>query len=244
MAITTRIKQRYGFDGQVYAADDGIIIRLPDGDGNLPIRELLLFDTEELQRIIETQVGESVLYAARFRECAARSLFLPRANPGRRVPLWQQRLRAAQLLNAARTRKNFPLLLETARECLQDVYDLPALKHVMSGLRSGVISLSETVTETPSPFAENMLFGYVGAVMYQYDVPQAERSTQLLSMDPEVLERLLAPRIWLRCWMPTSSRRLGRSLPDGRSGTIWTRPTLPAVWRDMPKRMAHSPRIR
>ena len=191
MAITTRIKQRYGFDGQVYAADDGIIIRLPDGDGNLPIRELLLFDTEELQRIIETQVGESVLYAARFRECAARSLFLPRANPGRRVPLWQQRLRAAQLLNAARTRKNFPLLLETARECLQDVYDLPALKHVMSGLRSGVISLSETVTETPSPFAENMLFGYVGAVMYQYDVPQAERSTQLLSMDPEVLERLL-----------------------------------------------------
>ena len=117
MAITTRIKQRYGFDGQVYAADDGIIIRLPDGDGNLPIRELLLFDTEELQRIIGTQVGESVLYAARFRECAARSLFLPRANPGRRVPLWQQRLRAAQLLNAARTRKNFPLLLETAREC-------------------------------------------------------------------------------------------------------------------------------
>ena len=109
MAITTRIKQRYGFDGQVYAADDGIIIRLPDGDGNLPIRELLLFDTEELQRIIGTQVGESVLYAARFRECAARSLFLPRANPGRRVPLWQQRLRAAQLLNAARTPEELPV---------------------------------------------------------------------------------------------------------------------------------------
>ena len=184
------------------------------------------------------------VYAARFRECAARSLFLPRANPGRRVPLWQQRLRAAQLLNAARTRKNFPLLLETARECLQDVYDLPALKHVMSGLRSGVISLSETVTETPSPFAENMLFGYVGAVMYQYDVPQAERSTQLLSMDPEVLERLLGATDMASLLDAASSRRLGRSLPDGRSGTIWTRPTLPAVWRDMPKRMAHSPRIR
>ncbi len=87
MAITTRIKQRYGFDGQVYAADDGIIIRLPDGDGNLPIRELLLFDMDELQRIIETQVGESVLYAARFRECAARSLFPATRQPRQTRPL-------------------------------------------------------------------------------------------------------------------------------------------------------------
>ncbi|WP_137658045.1 DEAD/DEAH box helicase [Bifidobacterium moukalabense] len=191
MAITTRIRQHYGFDGQVYAADDGIIIHLPDGDGGLPVHALILFDIDELQRIIETQVGESVLYAARFRECAARALFLPRTDPGKRVPLWQQRLRAAQLLNAARTRGNFPLLLETARECLQDVYDLPALRHVMTGLNSGTIALADVTTETPSPFAENMLFGFVGAVMYQYDVPQAESSTQLLSMDPEVLERLL-----------------------------------------------------
>lgn len=191
MAITARIKQRFGFDGQVYAADDGIVLRLPDGYGDLPMRELLLFDVDELQRIVETQVGESVLYMARFRECAARSLFLPRTRPGKRVPLWQQRLKAAQLLNAARTRKNFPLLLETARECLQDVYDLPALHTIMNGLNAGTILLSEAVTETPSPFAENMLFGFVGSVMYQYDVPQAERSTQLLSMDPEVLERLL-----------------------------------------------------
>lgn len=191
MAITTRIRQRYGFDGQVYAADDGIIIRLPDVDGVLPIRELVLFDLDDLHRIIEAQVGESVLYSARFRECAARSLFLPRTDPGRRVPLWQQRLRAAQLLNAARARQNFPLLLETARECLQDVYDLPALRRIMTGLNSATIALSDVTTETPSPFAESMLFGFVGAVMYQYDVPQAERSTRLLSMDPEVLERLL-----------------------------------------------------
>lgn len=191
LAITTRIKQRFGFDGQVYAADDGIVLRLPDGYGDLPMHELLLFDADELQRIVETQVGESVLYMARFRECASRSLFLPRTRPGKRVPLWQQRLKAAQLLNAARTRKNFPLLLETARECLQDVYDLPALHTIMNGLNTGTILVSEVVTETPSPFAENMLFGFVGSVMYQYDVPQAERSTQLLSMDPEVLERLL-----------------------------------------------------
>ena len=191
MAITVRIRRRYGFDCQAYAADDGIVMRLPDGYDDLPIRGLALFDVDELQRIIETQIGETVLYMARFRECAARSLFLPRTSPGKRVPLWQQRLRAAQLLNAARTRRNFPLLLETARECLQDVYDLPALRQVMTGLNTGTVAMSEAATETPSPFAQNLLFGFVGSVMYQYDVPQAERSSRLLSMDPEVLERLL-----------------------------------------------------
>ncbi|MBT1182198.1 DEAD/DEAH box helicase [Bifidobacterium sp. CP2] len=191
MAVTARLTQRYGFDGQAYAADDGIVIRIPDGVGEIPIRDLLLFDPDDLTRIIETQVGESVLYAARFRECAARSLFLPRTEPGRRVPLWQQRLRAAQLLNAARMRRNFPLLLETARECLQDVYDLDALRSLMTRLNGGAVTLKETTTDTPSPFAENLLFGFVGSVMYQYDVPQAERGVRLLSMDPEVLEKLL-----------------------------------------------------
>lgn len=192
LAITTRIKQRFGFDGQVYAVDDGIVLRLPGRVTAICLHvSWLLFDVDELQRTVETQVGESVLYMARFRECAARSLFLPRTRPGKRVPLWQQRLKAAQLLNAARICKNFPLLLETARECLQDVYDLPALRTIMTGLHAGTILLSEATTETPSPFAQNMLFGFVGSVMYQYDVPQAERSTQLLSMDLEVLERLL-----------------------------------------------------
>ncbi|KFI92086.1 DEAD/DEAH box helicase [Bifidobacterium stellenboschense] len=191
MAITTRLKQRYGFDGQAYAADDGIVIRIPDGVGDIPARDLLLFTPDELTRIVEREVGESVLYAARFRECAARSLYLPRTEPGRRVPLWQQRLRAAQLLAAARTRRNFPLLLETARECLQDVYDLKALRDLMTGLDAGTIAIKDAATETPSPFAENLLFGFVGSVMYQYDVPQAERSVRMLSMDPDVLERLL-----------------------------------------------------
>ncbi|NMM94451.1 DEAD/DEAH box helicase [Bifidobacterium oedipodis] len=203
MSVNTRIKQHYGFDGQTYAADDGIIIRLPDGasalgglvqglhNANSWLWNLFVFDPDELTRDIETQVGESVLFAARFRECAARSLFLPRANPGKRVPLWQQRLRAAQLLNAARSQRNFPLLLETARECLQDVYDMPALRAIMTDLNAGTIILDEVHTDQPSPLAENLLFGYVGQVMYQYDVPQAERSAQLLSVDPQVLERLL-----------------------------------------------------
>lgn len=191
MAVTNRLRQRYGFDGQAYAADDGIVLRLPEGEGHIPLRELLLFDPDELRHAVETQVGESVLFAARFRECAARSLFLPRTEPGRRVPLWQQRLRAAQLLTAARLKRNFPLLLETARECLQDVYDLPALCELMTGLNAGTIGLKDVTTQVPSPFAENLLFGFVGKVMYQYDVPQAERSAQLLSVDPQVLERLL-----------------------------------------------------
>lgn len=191
MIVGNRIKRRYGYDGQVYAADDGIIIRLPQGDGRIPAADLFLFEPEDVRREVAEQVGESVLFAARFRECAARSLYLPRANPGRRVPLWQQRLRAAQLLNAARTRRNFPLILETTRECLQDVYDLDALHAVMEGLRNGNIMLSDVETRDPSPFAENLLFGYVGQVMYQYDQPQAERSASLLSLDFDALERLL-----------------------------------------------------
>ncbi len=125
LAINARLLQRYAVDGQIYAADDGILIRLPDGDGRIDIASLIAFDPDDIQRIVEAQVSGSVLFAARFRECAARALFMPRTDPGKRVPLWQQRLRAAQLLTAARAHKNFPLLLETARECLQDVYDVP-----------------------------------------------------------------------------------------------------------------------
>lgn len=191
MVVANRLKARYGFDGQCYAADDGIVVRIPQTDADIPADQIFLFDPDELQRDVENQVGESVLFSARFRECAARSLYLPRTKPGKRVPLWQQRLRSAQLLQAARTQRNFPLILETARECLQDVYDLPALRRIMTALDSGDMQLHDVYTETPSPLAGNLLFGFVGSVMYQYDVPQAERAASLLSMDPEVLERLI-----------------------------------------------------
>ena len=191
MAITTRIKQRYGFDGQVYAADDGIIIRLPDGDGNLPIRELLLFDTEELQRIIETQ--------SRRKHAVCRTI--PRMRGAIAVPATRQPRQTRPLVAAAAARGATAQRRPNSEELPAAVGNRTRMPtgRVRSAraetcdvrITPGVISLSETVTETPSPFAENMLFGYVGAVMYQYDVPQAERSTQLLSMDPEVLERLL-----------------------------------------------------
>ncbi|OZG58226.1 DEAD/DEAH box helicase [Bifidobacterium myosotis] len=218
MAISRRLATRYGFDGQAYAADDGIVIQLPDGEGHIPMADLFLFDPEDLRADVERQVGESVLFAARFRECAARSLFMPRSEPGRRVPLWQQRLRAAQLLQSARTAKNFPLLLETARECLQDVYDMPALDEVMTGLQSGAIVVKDVETDTPSPFAENILFGFVGAVMYQYDQPQAERSAQLLSLDPQVLERLLGSTDMAQVLDPDVIRDVERELKEH---TFW-----------------------
>ena len=167
---------------------------------------------------MERQVGESVLFTSRFRECAARSLFMPRSDPGRRVPLWQQRLRGAQLLQSARTVKNFPLLLETARECLQDVYDMPALNEVMTGLHSGTIALKDVETESPSPFAENILFGFVGTVMYQYDQPQAERSTQLLSLDSQMLERLLGTTDMAKVLNPDVIREVEQEL---EKRTFW-----------------------
>nr|WP_240544240.1 DEAD/DEAH box helicase [Bifidobacterium sp. SO4] len=218
MAISRRLNTRYGFDGQAYAADDGIVIQLPDGEGHIPAADLFLFDPEDLKADVERQVGESVLFAARFRECAARSLFMPRSDPGRRVPLWQQRLRAAQLLQSARTARNFPLLLETARECLQDVYDMPALNEVMTGLEAGTIAVTDVEAESPSPFAENILFGFVGAVMYQYDQPQAERSAQLLSLDPQVLERLLGTTDMAQVLDPDVIRDVERELGER---TFW-----------------------
>ncbi|WEV73486.1 DEAD/DEAH box helicase [Bifidobacterium sp. ESL0798] len=191
LAITNRLKHQYGFDGQTYATDDGIVVRLPEQDSHVGAAELFQFDADELLRDVEEEIGDSVLFATRFRECAARSLYMPRMNPGKRVPLWQQRLRASELLAAAKTQHNFPLVLETARECLQDVYDLPALKKLMTDIDDGKIEIRDVETQSPSPFAQNLLFGFVGSVMYEYDSPQAERRASLLAMDPDVLEELL-----------------------------------------------------
>ncbi|WEV63502.1 DEAD/DEAH box helicase [Bifidobacterium sp. ESL0732] len=191
LAITNRLKRKYGFDGQTYATDDGIVVRLPEQDSHVGAAELFQFDADELLRDVEEEIVDSVLFATRFRECAARSLYMPRMNPGKRVPLWQQRLRASELLAAAKTQHNFPLILETARECLQDVYDLPALKQLMTDIDDGKIEIRDVETQSPSPFAQNLLFGFVGSVMYEYDSPQAERRATLLAMDPDVLEELL-----------------------------------------------------
>ena len=193
LAVAARIRDRYDLDGAVVASDDGIVARLPDFDGDAApaLAELFAFDPDELERIVTTEVGGSALFAARFRECAARALLLPRRNPGSRAPLWQQRQRGSQLLEVARRHPEFPILLETARECLQDVYDLPALSRLMRGIDDRTVAVVEVTTDQASPFAQNLVFGYVAAFLYEGDAPLAERRAAALSLDSGLLAELL-----------------------------------------------------
>ena len=191
MAVQDRVERTLGFDPQAMAADDGILLRVPMTETRLPGAELFAFDPDELVRIVRDRVDKTALFAARFRECAARALLMSPTQPGKRAPLWQQRLKAGQLLEAARGERDFPILLETARECLQDVYDLDALHELMEGLAAGTVRMVEAQTSIPSPFAGPLLFGYVGEHLYQGDLPHAERQASLLSLDPALLGELL-----------------------------------------------------
>ncbi|WP_150307780.1 Lhr family ATP-dependent helicase [Planctomonas psychrotolerans] len=191
LAIGARVSERFGLDGATMASDDGIVVRIPDTDGEPPSAELFVFEPEEIDAIVTAEVGGSALFASRFRECAARALLLPRYNPGRRSPLWQQRQRAAQLLDVARKYPTFPIVLETIREVLQDVYDLPALTDLARQLQSRRIRIVETTTTIASPFARSLLFSYVGAFMYEGDSPLAERRAAALSLDTGLLSELL-----------------------------------------------------
>lgn len=191
LAIAGRLHALWGADASVVASDDGIVARLPDTEGKIPDAAVFLFDPEKLSRLVRDAVGNSALFAARFRECAARALLMPGRTPGRRSPLWQQRLRAGQLLEIARGYADFPILLETVRECLQDVYDLPALDRLMRRLNTGEVQISAVTTATPSPFAASLLFGYVAEFMYESDAPLAERRASVLSLDSELLGNLL-----------------------------------------------------
>lgn len=191
LAVRARIEERYGVDASVMASDDGLILRLPAMEDVPPGADLFLFDPDELEAIVTERVGDSALFASRFRENAARALLLPRRDPGKRTPLWQQRQRAAQLLDVARKYPDFPVLLETARECLQDVYDVPALVQVHRSLQSRAVSMLEIETNDPSPFARTLLFEYVAEHLYDGDAPAAERRAAALSLDPALLAELL-----------------------------------------------------
>ena len=177
-------------DAQPVAGDDGIVLRLPEGESP-PGTELVMFDPGDIEQIVAEQVGNSALFASRFRECAARALLLPRRNPGKRAPLWQQRQRAAQLLDIARKYPSFPVILETVRECLQDVYDLPALKDLCRELRERRVQVAEVTVEQPSPFSSSLLFNYTGAFLYEGDSPLAEKRAAALALDPALLAKLL-----------------------------------------------------
>ncbi|MFJ5807892.1 ATP-dependent helicase [Streptomyces sp. NPDC093093] len=214
LALGARLAERYGMDAQVMHADDGIVLRLPDAD--LLSMDLLdhdpaqpdrsfefddekaplgaadvAFDHGDINQIVTDQVGGSALFASRFRECAARALLLPRRNPGKRTPLWQQRQRASQLLQVASEFGSFPIVLEAVRECLQDVFDVPGLTELMGDIEARRVRLVEVTTAEPSPFARSLLFGYVAQFLYEGDSPLAERRAAALSLDSRLLAELL-----------------------------------------------------
>ncbi|WP_457948149.1 Lhr family ATP-dependent helicase [Pseudarthrobacter sp. alpha12b] len=221
LAVGQRLHQRYGLDGSAMAADDGIVLRVPMMEDEPPGAELFLFDPEELEQIVTAEVGGSALFASRFRECAARALLLPRQTPGKRQPLWQQRQRSAQLLDVARKYPTFPIVLETVRECLQDVYDLPALKDIAASVERRELRIVQTTTQQPSPFAKSLLFGYVAQFLYEGDSPLAERRAAALALDSTLLNELLG-RVELRELLDAkvidaTERELQRLAPDRRA---------------------------
>jgi ATP-dependent Lhr-like helicase len=191
LAINARLRERFGIDGQAVASDDGIVVRIPDTEAEPPTGEVIAFEPDEIEEIVTTEVGGSALFASRFRECAARALLLPRRDPGRRSPLWQQRQRSAQLLEVASKYPSFPIVLEAVRECLQDVYDLPGLVGLMKRVDTREVSIVDVATTQPSPYARTLLFGYVAQFVYEGDSPLAERRAAALSLDQGLLAELL-----------------------------------------------------
>ena len=191
LAINARLRERYGIDGQAIASDDGIVIRIPDTDAEPPTGEVIAFEPDEIDDLVTQEVGGSALFASRFRECAARALLLPRRDPGRRSPLWQQRQRSAALLEVASKYPSFPIVLEAVRECLQDVYDLPALVGLMRRVQRREVGIHDVDTHQPSPYARSLLFGYVAQFVYEGDSPIAERRAAALALDQGLLAELL-----------------------------------------------------
>ena len=190
LAIEARARDRLGIEVQTMWSDEGIVVRLPEADESPPVDSVLL-EPEEIEALVVGELANSALFAARFRENAARALLLPRRRPGTRTPLWQQRQRAADLLAVASRHGDFPILLETYRECLRDVFDLPALTELMTAIRARTVRVVSVDTASPSPFAQSLAFQYVANFLYEGDAPVAERRAQALTLDREMLAELL-----------------------------------------------------
>ncbi|MFC3995438.1 DEAD/DEAH box helicase [Nocardiopsis sediminis] len=197
LVLGARLRERYGLDAQVVHGDDGIVVRLPDvqemerAPRSGALAESLVLDPQDVESAVTAQIGGSALFAARFRECAARALLLPRRTPGRRMPLWQQRQRSAQLLSVAGRFGSFPIVLEAVRECVQDVFDVPGLTALMSDIAARRVRVVEVETQRASPFAQSLLIGYTAAFLYEGDAPLAELKAQALTLDSALLADLL-----------------------------------------------------
>ena len=190
LALSARIRDEVGLESDAIYSDDGIIVHLPDAE-EPPGADLVMLEPDEIEDLVVAELGSSALFGARFRENAARSLLIPRARPGKRTPLWQQRLKAQSLLEVARKYGEFPVVLETYRECLRDVLDVPGLVELLTKLHRRELTLVEVETPTASPFASSLLFDYVATYMYEGDTPNAERRAAALSLDRDLLRELL-----------------------------------------------------
>jgi ATP-dependent Lhr-like helicase len=190
LALAARLRESRGLEVQSIWSDDGIALHLPDADAPPPIEDIMI-SPEEIEELVVQEVGQSALFGARFRENAARALLIPRRRPDQRTPLWQQRLKAQGLLQVARRYGSFPVILETYRECLQDVFDLPALKRLLHGLQTRELDLVDVETASASPYSASLLFDYIATYMYEDDTPPAERRAQALSLDRDLLRELL-----------------------------------------------------
>ena len=190
LALSARIRDQVGLESDAIYSDDGMIIHLPDAE-DPPGAELVMLEPDEIEDLVVAELGSSALFGARFRENAGRALLIPRARPGKRTPLWQQRLKAQSLLEVAKKYGDFPVILETYRECLRDVLDVPGLVELLTRLHRREITMVEVETATASPFASSLLFDYVATYMYEGDTPNAERRAAALSLDRDLLRELL-----------------------------------------------------
>ena len=190
MALRHRFRARYGADVDAIWSDDGIAFRFADSD-EPPGAEDLLLDPDDVEALLMEHLADTALFAARFREAAGRALLLPRRRPGERTPLWLQRRRSADLLGVAKQFGSFPILLEVYREILQDDFDVPALREVLSDIRSRKLRVVPVDTHGPSPFASSLLFSFIAAYMYEADAPLAERRAAALTLDRDLLRELL-----------------------------------------------------
>ncbi len=210
-AVLAALKESHAGDVEALWSDDGMVFRVPESD-EPPDVALFLPAADEVEDLVVRNLGESSLFAARFRENAARALLLPRRHPGRRSPLWQQRKRASDLLAVASRYGSFPILLETYRECLRDVFDLPGLTEILRRIASRAIRVVTRDTRTPSPFAASLLFSYVANFIYDADAPLAERRAQALSVDQAQLRELLGEAELRELFDPDAIEGLERSL--------------------------------
>jgi ATP-dependent Lhr-like helicase len=190
LALAAKIRAERDLEADAIWSDDGIVVHLPDAD-EPPPADLVLIEPDEIEELVVGELAGSALFGSHFRENAARSLLLPRAYPGKRTPLWQQRLKSQSLLEVARDFPRFPVVLETYREVLRDVLDLPSLAELLRDLHSRKLSLVEVETATASPFASSLLFDYVATYMYEGDTPNAERRAAALALDRDLLRELL-----------------------------------------------------